>query len=272
MVGPRLVAIATAIALPIGVLIALFLTEYASSRLEDRCGSSTCYGILDHPRPLRFNLLINQSTVGFAARALAIIELPLIARGTQEVLLRSRTLREASTRSASPAGARSFPWSSPGAGGIATATVLAVARAAGRPPHDLAARSSTAKSRSTLQRCPTSLFIYKLSEEENPEGFTGWDALALVSFILFASLGARALLARSKRNSPRHDADHPQGQPPVRPGPVRAAATPPESAGDRGSVPAEQRLRACFDGDTSHGAKRALAGVSCGSAAARSRR
>ena len=43
--------------------------------------------------------------------------------------------------------------------------------------------------------------IFQLSEEGNPEGFTeAWGlALVLVSFILFASLGARALLARSKR-------------------------------------------------------------------------
>ena len=43
--------------------------------------------------------------------------------------------------------------------------------------------------------------IYKLSEEANPEGFTrAWGAgLLLLSFIMFTSLGARALLARSKR-------------------------------------------------------------------------
>lgn len=43
--------------------------------------------------------------------------------------------------------------------------------------------------------------IYTLSEEANPEGFTeAWGAsLLLISFILFAGLGARALLARSKR-------------------------------------------------------------------------
>jgi phosphate transport system permease protein len=44
-------------------------------------------------------------------------------------------------------------------------------------------------------------WIYKLSEEGNAEGFNeAWGmSLLLVSFILVASLGARALLARSKR-------------------------------------------------------------------------
>ena len=43
--------------------------------------------------------------------------------------------------------------------------------------------------------------IYTLSEEGNPEGFTqAWGLRwSWSSFILFASLGARALLARSKR-------------------------------------------------------------------------
>jgi phosphate transport system permease protein len=43
--------------------------------------------------------------------------------------------------------------------------------------------------------------IFTLSEEANPEGFTeAWGlAFILVSLILFASLGARALLVRSRR-------------------------------------------------------------------------
>ncbi len=43
--------------------------------------------------------------------------------------------------------------------------------------------------------------IFQLSEEANPEGFTeAWGlSFVLVSLILFASLGARALLARSRR-------------------------------------------------------------------------
>ena len=43
--------------------------------------------------------------------------------------------------------------------------------------------------------------IYTLSEEANPSGFAeAWGlSLILISIILFASLGARALFARSKR-------------------------------------------------------------------------
>ncbi len=47
--------------------------------------------------------------------------------------------------------------------------------------------------------------IFKLSEEANPEGFTrAWGAgLVLLAFILFASVGARALLARSQSRMAR---------------------------------------------------------------------
>ena len=43
--------------------------------------------------------------------------------------------------------------------------------------------------------------IYTLSEEANPEGFTrAWGAgFVMLCFIMVASLGARVLLARSRR-------------------------------------------------------------------------
>ena len=90
-------------------------------------------------------------------------------------------------------------------GGIVTATVLAVARAAGETaPLILASSVFDPKhfSVNPFEAMPNvPVWIYKLSEEGNPEGFTeAWGmSLLLVSFILFASLGARALLARSKR-------------------------------------------------------------------------
>ena len=106
-----IVGIATAIAMPIGVAIALFLTEYAGSRAA--AGHPT------HPRLLNglpsiiiglfiFGLLVDQRQPSALAGAvaLAIIEVPLIARGTQEVLLLvPKSLREAPTRSGSAAGA-----------------------------------------------------------------------------------------------------------------------------------------------------------------------
>jgi phosphate transport system permease protein len=217
-VGPMLLGtivislVATLMAMPIGVLIALFLTEYAGAR-----GVRTMKMVLDLLNGLPsivlgvfvFALLVShkQQSAFAGAVALAIIELPLIARGSQEVLLLvPKGLREASDALGVARWRSVLTVVLPTAlGGIVTATVLAVARAAGETaPLILASSVFEPKKFSVnpfeaLPNVP--VWIYKLSEEGNPEGFTeAWGmSLLLVSFILFASLGARALLARSKR-------------------------------------------------------------------------
>lgn len=217
-VGPMLLGtivislVATLMAMPIGVLIALFLTEYAGAR-----GVRTMKLVLDLLNGLPsivlgvfvFALLVahKQQTAFAGAVALAIIELPLIARGSQEVLLLvPKSLREASDALGVARWRSVLTVVLPTAlGGIVTATVLAVARAAGETAPLILASSVfdpkhfSANPFEALPNVP--VWIYKLSEEGNPEGFTeAWGmSLLLVSFILFASLGARALLARSKR-------------------------------------------------------------------------
>lgn len=217
-VGPMLLGtlvialVATVMAMPIGVLIALFLTEYAGAR-----GAGPLRLTLDLLNGLPsiilglfvFALLVDhKKQSGFAgAVALAIIELPLIARGSQEVLLLvPKSLREASDALGVARWRSVLTVVLPTAlGGIVTSTVLAVARAAGETaPLILATSVFDPKSFSVnpFEAMPNvPVWIYKLSEEGNPEGFTeAWGmSLLLVSFILFASLGARALLARSKR-------------------------------------------------------------------------
>jgi phosphate transport system permease protein len=218
-VGPMLLGtlvialVATAMAMPIGVLIAVYTTEYSGAR-----GSRVLKTTLDLLNGLPsiilglfvFILIVDPQNkqTGFAGSvALAIIELPLIARGSQEVLLLvPSALREASDALGVARWRSILTVVLPTAlGGIVTSTVLAVARAAGETaPLILATSSFDPKKFSVnpfeaLPNVP--VWIYKLSEEGNPEGFTeAWGmSLLLISFILFASLGARALLARSKR-------------------------------------------------------------------------
>jgi len=217
-VGPMLLGtlvialVATLMAMPVGVLIALFLTEYAGSRAAGplRLTLDLLNGLPSIILGLFvFALLVDhKQQSGFAgAVALAIIELPLIARGSQEVLLLvPRSLREASDALGVARWRSVLTVVLPTAlGGIVTATVLAVARAAGETaPLILASSVFDPKQFSVnpFESMPNvPVWIYKLSEEGNPEGFTeAWGmSLLLVSFILFASLGARALLARSKR-------------------------------------------------------------------------
>lgn len=218
-VGPMLLGtivialLATAMAMPIGVLVALYITEYSGAR-----GARTLKLTLDLLNGLPSIILglfafvfiveAQEKQTAFAGSvALAIIELPLIARGSQEVLqLVPKNLREASDALGVARWRTVLTVVLPSAlGGIVTSTVLAVARAAGETaPLILTSSAFDPKKFSVnpfeaLPNVPT--WIYKVSEEGNPNGYAeAWGmSLLLVSIILFASLGARALLARSKR-------------------------------------------------------------------------
>ena len=206
-----LVALAAAMAVPVGVLSAVFLTEFAAPRvalvlqvvLDVLTGLPTIvigifiYGLL----------VVGHLQSGYAgASALAIIMLPLVARATQEVLLLvPSTLREASLA----LGVRRWrtvlgiilPSS---LGGILTGTVLAVARAAGETAPLLFTSSIFANTIQTdvtkpLPNIPVLIFNY--SEQPDPALHEqAWAAaLVLMTFVLLASLAARALLARSRR-------------------------------------------------------------------------
>lgn len=222
-IGPNLVGtaiivgIGTLIAMPIGTLIALFLSEYAGRR-----GSRTVQLLMDVMNGLPsiiiavfIYILIVEPTKqqsGLAAGvALSIIEVPLIARGTQEVL---NLVPSAQREAADALGVAR--WRSvltiilPAAiGGIVTATLLSVARAAGETAPVLLL-SSFAKGDhfqfNPLKELPNvPVRIFQLSEEANPEGFTkAWGlSLVLIAIILALGLGSRALLNRSKRKLTR---------------------------------------------------------------------
>jgi phosphate transport system permease protein len=217
-VGPVLVgtaivvAIGTAIAMPLGVLIALYLTEYAGGRAAHlvKLTMDVMNGLPSIIIGLFiFGLMVNhRQQSGFAGSvALAIIMVPLIARGTQEVLaLVPRHQREAADALGVSRWRAVLGIVLPSAlGGIVTATVLSVARAAGETAPLIFASSvfdATRYSLNPFEALPNvPVKIFFLSEEANPEGFAeAWGlSLLLISFILFASLGARSLLARSKR-------------------------------------------------------------------------
>jgi phosphate transport system permease protein len=208
----EIVLIATAIAMPLGVLIALFLTEFAGNRAAGpiRLTLDLMNGLPSIIIGLFiFGLLVDhkQQSAFAASVGLAIIMLPLIARGSQEVLLLvPDSMREASDALGVARWRSVLGIVLPSAlGGIVTSTVLAVARAAGETAPLILTCSvfdPTRLSFNPFEALPNvPVTIFTLSEEGNPEGFTqAWGmSLVLVALILFASLGARALLARSKR-------------------------------------------------------------------------
>jgi phosphate transport system permease protein len=139
--------------------------------------------------------------------ALAIIMLPLIARGSQEVLLRAPgSLREAAEALGVSHWRTVVGVILPSSiGGILTATILAVARAAGETA-PLLLLTSTVPNSVTLnvfgQPLPNiPVMIFNLSEGDDPSGFSrAWGAaFVLLAAILLANVGARVLLARSGR-------------------------------------------------------------------------
>lgn len=205
-----LIGVATVIAMPIGICAALYMTEFGGRRSARalRLVLDLLYGIPTIVLGLFvFGLLVaGKKQNGFAASvALAIIMLPLIARASQETLLMvPQGLRDAS------AALGVSNWRAlrgvvlPSAlGGILTATVLAVARAAGETAPVLLASSVFGNSVSlnffgeAVPNIP--VYIYKASFSDNPSAFArAWGAaLVLLSVILLVNIAARTLHARS---------------------------------------------------------------------------
>lgn len=213
-----IVGVATLMAAPIGILIALFLSEYAGRR-----STGPVQLVMDVMNGLPsiivavfvYALLIEGvggKQAGWKASvALSIIMVPLIARGTQEVLRLVPGHQREAADALGVARWRSvlsiiLPAALPG---IVTATLLSVARAAGETAPVLLLSSfakGDAFQLNPLHEVPNvPVRIFQLSEEANPEGFTeAWGlSLILISIILVLGLGSRALLNRSKRKMTR---------------------------------------------------------------------
>lgn len=213
-----IVAVAILMAAPIGILIALFLSEYAGPRSTRpvQLVMDVMNGLPSIIVAVFVYALLIEGTGGKqagwkASLALSIIMIPLIARGTQEVLRLVPGHQREAADALGVARWRSvlsiiLPAALPG---IITATLLSVARAAGETAPVLLL-SSFAKG-DTFQLNPfheipnVPVRIFQLSEEANPEGFTeAWGlSLILIAVILVLGLGSRALLNRSKRKLSR---------------------------------------------------------------------
>jgi phosphate transport system permease protein len=206
-----IIAIATAIAMPVGILTALYLTEFAG-RWEARALRLALDLLNGLPSIVVglfvFGLLVvGHHQSGFAGSfALAIIMLPLIARASQEVLLLvPAALREAADALGVSRWRAVLGVVLPTArGGILTATVLAVARAAGETAPLIFASSIYRNTVSVnpfghegLPNIP--VYIFTASEEADRYGFArAWGAaFILLMFILLVSLASRAIDRRT---------------------------------------------------------------------------
>lgn len=206
------VALATVIAMPLGVLVAIFLIEYAGPRsgpvvrtaldlmngLPTVVVAFTVYGLI---------VLATHEESGYAASlALAIIMLPLIARSSHQVLLLvPGSLREAADALGVSRWRTVIGVILPSAlGGIVTATILAAARAAGESAPLLILDSLVVGETvhiSPLHGLATMpLTVFNYLETGSPAAVSqAWGtALVLIVLILAANVGARVFLARNR--------------------------------------------------------------------------
>jgi phosphate transport system permease protein len=206
-----IVGLATLMALPVGILVAIFVNEFAPPAIRN--GVGLALDVLNGVPAIVIGifvyglLVVGRGDSGFAGSfALAVLMLPLVARSTIEVLaLVPNSLREASLGLGVPRWRTTLGIVLPQTvGGIVTGTVLAVARVAGETAPLLICSSIVGTEvgwnpHHALFSVP--LAIFELSETGNPDDYArAWAAaLVLLLFILVASLTARWLATRSRR-------------------------------------------------------------------------
>jgi phosphate transport system permease protein len=214
-----LVLVATVIALPFGVLTALYVSEFARPQIGQQIRlwldvlngfPSIVIGIFVFTLCVKVKLPIvgwghHQSAIagGFA---LAIIMLPLVARSTMEVLrLVPNQLREASYALGVSKWQTVLRVILPTCfGGILTGTTLAIARAAGETAPLLftcaiAGQIIDWNPTHSVQSIPLTIFQYSESADPTQHQQAWAAAFILIMFVLITSLSARLLLERSRR-------------------------------------------------------------------------
>jgi phosphate transport system permease protein len=206
-----IVGLAAAMAIPIGVLVAVYLVEYAPARVRNviRLFLDVLMGI---PAIVLgvfyFGLLVvgDQQRAIYASIALATLMLPLVARSTSEVLqLVPNSLREAALGLGVPRWRTVLGVVLPQTvGGVITGSILAISRIAGEAAPLLLLSSVFANvvSWNPMQALPSlPLVLFNSTEEYTNEAHArAWaGALVLTIFILLTSLVARWFAARSRR-------------------------------------------------------------------------
>jgi phosphate transport system permease protein len=207
-----LVGVATVMAVPVGILVAVYTTEFAPERVAHpiRFVLDVLNGV---PTIITgifiYGLLVagNQQS-GFAASvALAIVMLPIVARTAQEVLaLVPGNLKEAAHALGIAHWRTTVRITLPTCGGgLVTGSLLAVARVAGETAPLLLIcsifRPGAVLTDPGEALASIPIFIFQSSESPKPEAHTeAWAAaLILIAFVLLLNVVARAVYARSRR-------------------------------------------------------------------------
>jgi len=206
-----LIALAALIAIPMGVVSGIYMSEYAGTRLATaaRFAADTLNGVP--------SIVIGIFAYGIAVLpfrqfsalagglALGIMMIPIIARTTEELLLLvPGTLREGALALGATRASAVFTVIIPAAlPGIITGVVIALARIAGETAPLLFTafnnRFFSTDLRQPIASVTVQIFTYAISPYEDWHRQAWAGALVLVAFVLVCSLAARIVTARVQR-------------------------------------------------------------------------
>ena len=205
-----LVGLAALLAVPVGVLSAIYVSEFADHRVAQ--GIKLTLDVLNGLPSIVIGiflyvlLVVGRGQNGFiGAMSLAIIMLPLISRATQEVLaLVPNHLREGSLALGVSKWRTIVGVILPTTlSGILTGTTLAVARAAGETAPLLFTSSLfgnwvSGNVNQPIASIPVIIFEYSEAPDRHLNDQAWAAAFVLITFVLVVSLLSRAALARSR--------------------------------------------------------------------------
>lgn len=209
------VGLATAMALPFGILIAIYVNEFAPRAIKRTVGLTL--DVLAGVPAIVIGIFVYELVViahgqsAYAgAFALAVIMLPLVSRTTIEVLaLVPNSLREAALGVGAPRWRATLGIVLPQTiGGVLTGATLAVARVAGETAPllytcSLVAQGTHFNPGQPLQTIPVAIFELSDQPDAASHALAWAGAFVLIMFILVVSLGARWLATRSRRKLAR---------------------------------------------------------------------
>jgi phosphate transport system permease protein len=212
LIGSALiVGMAMLMAIPMAVLVAIYMSEYAGPKVAR--GLKIVLDVLNGVPAIVvgifvFGILVvghGQSAI-YGAFALAILMLPMVARATQEILeVVPRSLRDASFALGVTKWRTTWSIVLPAAiGGILTGVVIAVARVAGETAPLLFTTSIAANQISfdihgALPTLPVLIFVDSESPDPGEQAAAWAAALVLIAFVLVMNILAKVFAARKRR-------------------------------------------------------------------------
>jgi phosphate transport system permease protein len=212
LVGSALiVGMAMLIAIPVAILVAIYMSEYAGPKVAR--GLRIVLDVLNGVPAIVvgvfvFGLLVvgNGQSAIFGAFALAILMLPMVARATQEILeVVPQSLRHASLALGVTKWRTTWNIILPAAiGGILTGVVIAVARVAGETApllftSSIAANAISFDIHAALPTLPVMIYVNSESPDPSEQAAAWAAALVLIAFVLVLNVLAKFFAGRKRR-------------------------------------------------------------------------